>query len=143
MDISRYLGVFEDFPVFMFDRDQYRRQHGIHIHDDTNLTYYNSVTVTDYSFSSVIKMEEWCVFVVNIKFIANYIPPMARDGESMGGSYEDLVEMLFRRWLKVVNRFIKRQGAEKVPSDIQGAMKDTESNLGLPITFPDAVYMGR
>ena len=148
MDMSPYLFVFEDFPedfpIHIFDRDQYR-EHGITILDDKNLIYSlasNPVTVKRYSFATKEAMEEWCVLVTNIKMIADSIPSLARHGEAMGRSYMGCVNTYFRKWLKIVNRFIEKHGVEKVPVDIKGAMKDTESNLGVPVTFKDAVYMG-
>ena len=146
MDVTRYLDVFEGFPVMVFDRDQYRL-HGINITDDTNLIYaVGSSEVSlrrSYSFSSAQELDDWCVYVVNTKLIADLIPAMGRDAEARGSSYEVMVEFGFRKWLNVVKRFIENFGAEKVPDDIKGAMKDTEGNLGLPITFPESTYMGR
>ena len=137
---------FEGFLVRSIPRHRYAR-HGITVIDDTNLKYSvehcGNVLEADYSFESTEKLDEWCVYVVNIKDLAEEIPNAAYASHFVMGTYFlGTLKTTYSNWLKVVNHFIAAHGVEKIPDDIKGAMKMTEENLCLPITFPDAENPG-
>ena len=103
------------------------------------------VLYTDYRYVSIYNTEgidtnKWYGDFTKIKAYASVISDHTCDKQECGDSdWLEVKKNLFSQWLKVVESFINEYGRNMVPHDIKGAMKDVEINLGLPVTFPNAV----
>ena len=96
-----------------------------------------------FDFENAETRNKWSMMVVNIKKIPDDITQHGNDLFLQGDrTWLDYKKKWFHAWLRILKQFIEEFGAEKLPVDIQGAMKETEETLGLPVTFEGADYHG-